>query len=150
MFGSFIHRPVLSIVISILILLLGALAIFQLPMELFPAIAPPEVNVTASYPGASAEVLVKSVVRPLERVINGVPGMKYMISTAGNDGTAIVQVRFNTGIDPEMAAVNVQNRVSTITGSLPAEVIQNGLEVKKEVNSMLMYLNVSSADTSLD
>jgi hydrophobic/amphiphilic exporter-1 (mainly G- bacteria), HAE1 family len=150
MFGKFIERPVLSIVISLVITLLGVLAISQLPVEQFPEIAPPEVNVTAQYPGANAEVLVKAVVRPLERVINGVPGMKYMISTAGNDGTAIIQVRFNTGTNTEMAAVNVQNRVSTVVGSLPAEVRENGLEVKKEVNSMLMYLNISSADTTLD
>lgn len=150
MIEKFIHRPVLSMVIAIVITLLGLLAISQSSVEQFPDIAPPEVNITAQYPGANAEVLTKTVVRPLERVINGVPGMKYMISTAGNDGTAIIQIRFQTGADPEMAAVNVQNRVSTVVGELPAEVRQNGLEVKKEVNSMLMYLNISSSDPSLD
>lgn len=150
MIAKFIHRPVLSLVIAIIITLLGLLAIFQSSVEQFPEIAPPEVNITAQYPGANAEVLTKTVVRPLERVINGVPGMKYMISTTGNDGTAIVQIRFKTGTDPEMAAVNVQNRISTVVGELPAEVRQNGLEVKKEVNSMLMYLNISSKDPSLD
>lgn len=150
MIAKFIHRPVLSLVIAIVITLLGLLAIFQSSVEQFPEIAPPEVNITAQYPGANAEVLTKTVVRPLERVINGVPGMKYMISTTGNDGTAIVQIRFKTGTDPEMAAVNVQNRISTVVGELPAEVRQNGLEVKKEVNSMLMYLNISSKDPSLD
>lgn len=150
MVAKFIRRPVLSMVIAIVIMLLGLLAISQSSVEQFPEIAPPEVNVTAQYPGANAEVLTKTVVRPLERAINGVAGLKYMISTAGNDGTAILQMRFQTGTDPEMAAVNVQNRVSTVVGELPAEVRQNGLEVKKEVNSMLMYLNISSNDPSLD
>ncbi len=150
MFNRFIRRPVLSIVISVIIGLLGFLAISDLPVTQFPDIAPPEVNVNAEYPGANAETLIKSVVRPLERVINGVPGMKYMISTAGNDGTASIQMRFKTGTDIDMAAVNVQNRVSTVEGSLPVEVRENGVEIGKEVNSMLMYLNITSSDTTLD
>ncbi len=150
MFNRFIHRPVLSIVLSLVIVLLGLLAIFRLPVTQFPDIAPPEVNVNAQYPGANAETLIKAVIRPLERVINGVPGMKYMISTAGNDGTASIQIRFKTGTDIDMAAVNVQNRVSSVVGMLPPEVRDNGLEIGKEVNSMLMYLNISSSDTTLD
>ncbi len=150
MFNRFIRRPVLSLVISVIIALLGLLTITRLPVSQFPDIAPPEVNVNVEYPGANAETLIKSVIRPLEMVINGVPGMKYMISTAGNDGTASIQMRFKTGTDIDMAAVNVQNRVSTVEGSLPVEVRENGVEIGKEVNSMLMYLNIYSTDTTLD
>jgi hydrophobic/amphiphilic exporter-1 (mainly G- bacteria), HAE1 family len=146
----FIHRPVLSIVLSILIALLGGLALFQLPMTLFPSIAPPEVNVTVEYTGANAETVTKAAIVPLERAINGVPGMKYMSSDAGNDGVGVVQVLFETGTDPDVAAVNVQNRVSAVIGELPAEVIRNGVKIAKEENAMLMYLNVYSTDTTLD
>ncbi|MCU0318992.1 MAG: efflux RND transporter permease subunit [Flavobacteriales bacterium] len=146
----FIHRPVLSIVLSILIALLGGLALFQLPMTLFPSIAPPEVNVTVEYTGANAETVTKAAIVPLERAINGVPGMKYMSSDAGNDGVGVVQVLFETGTDPDVAAVNVQNRVSAVMGELPAEVIRNGVKIAKEENAMLMYLNVYSTDTTLD
>jgi len=146
----FIHRPVLSIVLSILIALLGGLALFQLPMTLFPSIAPPEVNVTIEYTGANAETVTKAAIVPLERAINGVPGMKYMSSDAGNDGVGVVQVLFETGADPDVAAVNVQNRVSAVMGELPAEVIRNGVKIAKEENAMLMYLNLYSSDSTLD
>jgi HAE1 family hydrophobic/amphiphilic exporter-1 len=146
----FIHRPVLSIVLSILISLLGGLALFQLPMTLFPSIAPPEVNVTIEYTGANAETVTKAAIVPLERAINGVPGMKYMSSDAGNDGVGVVQVLFEIGTDPDIAAVNVQNRVSAVMGELPAEVIRNGVKIAKEENAMLMYLNLYSNDTTLD
>jgi hydrophobic/amphiphilic exporter-1 (mainly G- bacteria), HAE1 family len=149
MITRFIQRPVLSTVISLVITLLGVLAAFNLPVAQFPELAPPEVNVTAQYPGANAETLTRAVVRPLEQAINGVPDMKYMISTAGNDGTAIIQVRFAVGTDTEIAAVNVQNRVSTVLGTLPPEVRDYGLEVKKEVESILMYIDISSSDTTL-
>ena len=100
MFNKFIQRPVLSIVISLMIVLLGALALVQLPITLFPSISPPKVNVTASYPGANNELLIKSVIIPLERALNGVPGMKYIASDAGNDGEGTIQVIFNLGTDP--------------------------------------------------
>jgi hydrophobic/amphiphilic exporter-1 (mainly G- bacteria), HAE1 family len=149
MFSKFIHRPVLSIVISLIITLLGVLALTQLPMAQFPSIAPPEVNVTIEYTGANAETVTKAAIVPLERAINGVPGMKYMSSDAGNDGVGVVQIIFEVGTNPDVAAVNVQNRVAAVMGELPAEVIRNGVKIAKEENAMLMYLNIYSTDTTL-
>lgn len=146
----FIHRPVLSIVISTLITLLGILALTQLPMTQFPGVAPPEVNVTVEYTGANAETVTKAALVPLERAINGVPGMKYMSSDAGNDGVGVVQIIFEVGTDPDAAAVNVQNRVASVMGELPAEVTRNGVKIAKEENAMLMYLNIYSRDNSLE
>jgi len=108
MTAKFIQRPVLSIVISVLITLLGLLALTQLPITQFPDIAPPEVNVTTKFTGANAETNVKAVVTPLERAINGVPGMAYMNTVSGNDGLSIIQIIFKAGTNPEIAAVNVQ------------------------------------------
>ena len=150
MFEKFIQRPVLSIVISLFILLVGALAMIQLPMTQFPDIAPPEVTVTTKYTGANAEACVKAVVTPLERAINGVPGMAYMSSVSGNDGTSIIQIIFNAGSDPEIAAVNVQNRVTSVLDELPEEVIKSGVIVEKVQNSMLLYLNILSNNSDLD
>ncbi len=150
MFTKFIERPVLSIVISLLLTLLGILAIVQLPVTQFPTIAPPVVGITAEYAGANAETSVKAVVRPLEMALNGVPGMKYMSSDAGNDGTSIIRIAFETGTDPDQAAVNVQNRVASVIGKLPEEVRLYGVKVSKEVNSILLYLNISSDDQSMD
>lgn len=149
MTAKFIHRPVLSIVISVIIALLGVLALFKLPMTQFPSIAPPEVNVTIEYTGANSETVTKAAIVPLERAINGVPGMKYMSSDAGNDGVGVVQIIFDVGIDPDIAAVNVQNRVAAVMGELPEEVIRNGVKIAKEENAMLMYLNIYSNDSSL-
>src|SRR6478672_11553073 len=112
MFNKFIHRPVLSIFISLIIVFLGVLAVIKLPVTQFPSISPPKVNVTADYPGANGELMTKSVLVPLETAINGIPGMKYMESDAGNDGEASIQVIFNIGTDPNVAAVAVQNRVA--------------------------------------
>ncbi|MBC8109788.1 MAG: efflux RND transporter permease subunit, partial [Verrucomicrobia bacterium] len=150
MFNSFIQRPILSIVISLIIVLLGALAFTQLPMTQFPSIAPPEVNVTVEYTGANAETVTKAALVPLERAINGVPGMKYMSSDAGNDGVGVVQILFEVGTNPDVAAVNVQNRVSAVMAELPSEVIKNGVKIAKEENAMLMYLNIYSTDTTLE
>lgn len=149
MISKFIHRPVLSIVISLIITLLGVLAVTQLPMTQFPSIAPPEVNVTIEFTGANAETVTKAAIVPLERAINGVPGMKYMSSDAGNDGVGVVQIIFEVGTNPDVAAVNVQNRVAAVMGELPSEVIKNGVKIAKEENSMLMYLNIFSNDTTL-
>ncbi|MDJ1469112.1 efflux RND transporter permease subunit [Xanthocytophaga flava] len=149
MTSKFIHRPVLSIVLSVIILLLGILAVFRLPMTLFPSVAPPEVNVTIEYTGANAETVTKAAIVPLERAINGVPGMKYMSSDAGNDGVGVVQILFEIGTDPDVAAVNVQNRVGSVMGELPPEVTKNGVKIAKEENAMLMYLNVYSSDTTM-
>ncbi|MBL7920350.1 MAG: efflux RND transporter permease subunit [Bacteroidia bacterium] len=150
MLKKFIQRPVLSLVISLFITLLGVLALSQLPITQYPDIAPPAVAVTTKYTGANAEVSAKAVVTPLERAINGVPGMAYMTSVSGNDGTSIIQVYFKVGTDPDLAAVNVQNRVATVLDELPEEVIKAGVSTEKEVNSMLMYLNLVSSDSTLD
>lgn len=150
MFSIFIRRPVLSLVISLIIVLLGVLALFRLPVTQFPDIVPPSVTVTAKYTGANAEVCTKAVATPLERAINGVPGMTHMTTVAANNGTTIIQVYFKVGTNPDLAAVNVQNRVTTVLDELPEEVIKAGVTTEKEVNSMLMYLNIFSADTSLD
>lgn len=149
MITQLIHRPVLSVVISILITLLGLLAVSQLPMTQFPSIAPPEVNVTIEYTGANAETVTKAAIVQLERSINGVPGMKYMSSDAGNDGVGVVQIIFEIGTDPDVAAVNVQNRVAAVMGELPPEVTKNGVKIAKEENAMLMYLNIVSTDSTV-
>lgn len=150
MFSYFIHRPVLSIVISVIITLLGCIALATMPVTQFPEIEPPSVTVTTKYTGANAEVCAKAVVTPLERAINGVAGMNYMTSVSGNDGTSIIQVYFRSGIDPDLAAVNVQNRVTAVLDELPEEVLKAGVITEKEVNSMLMYLNLYSNDTTMD
>lgn len=150
MIQKFIERPVLSLVISIFIVLLGLLSMVVLPVTQYPDIAPPAVSVITKYTGANAEVCAKAVVTPLERAINGVPGMTYMSSVSGNDGTSVIQVYFEVGTDPDLAAVNVQNRVSTVLDELPEEVIKAGVSTEKEINSMLMYINLKSDDPSLD
>lgn len=150
MVRKFIERPVLSLVISIFIVLLGLLSLVTLPVTQYPDIAPPAVTVTTKYTGANAEVCAKAVVTPIERAINGVAGMTYMSSVSSNDGTSIIQVYFKVGTDPDLAAVNVQNRVATVLDELPEEVIKAGVQTEKEVNSMLMYINVKSDDPTLD
>ena len=150
MIETFIRRPVLSLVISLIITLLGVLALFQLPITQFPDIVPPSVVVTANYNGANADVCAKAVATPLERAINGVPGMTYMNSVSSNNGVTLIQVFFNVGTDPDQAAVNVQNRVTTVLDELPEEVIKAGVTTEKEVNSMLLYLNVMSKDKDMN
>src|SRR5690606_15809246 len=115
-----------------------------------PSVAPPEVNVTVEYTGANAETVTKAAIVPLERAINGVPGMKYMSSDAGNDGVGVVQILFEIGTDPDVAAVNVQNRVTAVMGELPEEVIRNGVKIAKEENAMLMYLSIHSTNPEHD
>lgn len=146
----FIRRKVLSLVISILFVLLGIMALLKMPITQFPDIVPPSVTVTAKYTGANAEVSANAVALPLERAINGVPGMTYMSTVTSNDGLTLIQVFFEVGTDPDVAAVNVQNRVTTILDELPEEVIRAGVTTEKEVNSMLMYLNITSTDPSQD
>ena len=150
MLETFIKRPVLSLVISLLITLLGLLSLFTLPVTQFPDIVPPSVVVTANYTGANAEVCTDAVAIPLERAINGVAGMTYMTSVSTNNGTTLIQVFFKVGTDPDIAAVNVQNRVTTVLDELPEEVIKAGVTTEKEVNSMLMYLNIFSDDPTAD
>ncbi|WP_278021880.1 efflux RND transporter permease subunit [Flavobacterium ginsengisoli] len=150
MIELFIRRKILSLIISVMIVLLGLLALFQLPITQFPDIVPPSVTVTAKYTGANAEVSANAVALPLERAINGVPGMTYMSTVTSNDGLTLIQVFFEVGTDPDLAAVNVQNRVTTILDELPEEVIRAGVTTEKEVNSMLMYLNITSTDKTQD
>lgn len=150
MVETFIRRPVLSLVISLILILLGFLALFKLPITQFPDIVPPSVVVTANYNGANAEVCAKAVATPLERAINGVPGMTYMNTVSSNNGVTLVQVFFNVGTDPDQAAVNVQNRVTTVLDELPEEVIKAGVTTEKEVNSMLLYLNITSSDKEMN
>ncbi|GAB3995847.1 efflux RND transporter permease subunit [Spirosoma daeguense] len=129
---------------------MGVLALTNLPVTQFPDIVPPSVTVTASYVGANAEVCTKAVATPLERAINGVPGMTYMNTVSSNDGTTLIQVFFKVGTDPDLAAMNVQNRVTSVLDELPAEVIKAGVITEKEVNSMLLYLNLVSTDPDMD
>ena len=144
----FIRRPILSGVISVVIVFLGLLAITSLPITQFPDIVPPSVTVTARYTGANADVMAKTVATPLERAINGVPGMTYMTTVCTNDGMSLTTIYFKVGTDPDVASVNVQNRVTTVLDELPEEVIRAGVITEKEVNSMLMYLNIMSTDSS--
>lgn len=150
MFKKFIRRPVLSIVISLIIVFMGVLSLVKLPITQFPSISPPKVNITAEYPGANNELLIKSVVIPLERGLNGIPGMKYMTSNAGNDGEAAIQVVFDLGTDPNVAAVNVQNRVSSVVNKLPPLVVREGVKITREEPNMLMYINLYSDDPKAD
>ena len=146
MFKKFIDRPVLATVISILLVILGVLGLTKLPLQQFPDIAPPAVQVTALYPGANAETVLRSVAPSLEESINGVENMSYMSSTASNDGSLVITVYFKLGTDPDQAAVNVQNRVSQATSQLPAEVIQAGVTTAKQQNSLIVVLSMYTDD----
>jgi len=150
MFSKFIQRPVLSIVVSLIIVFLGFLALLKLPVTQFPSISPPKVNINAEYPGANGELMIKSVVIPLERALNGLPGLKYIDSDAGNDGTATIQVVFELGTDPNIASVQVQNRVAAVVNKLPPIVVREGVKITREESNMLMYINLYSNDPSLD
>ncbi|HED30143.1 MAG TPA: efflux RND transporter permease subunit [Prosthecochloris aestuarii] len=146
MFERFINRPVLATVISVFIVLLGLIGITQLPLTQFPDIAPPSVEVSASYPGANAETIARSVAPALEEAINGVDDMTYMTSTSSNDGSLAINVFFRQGTDPDQAAVNVQNRVARATSKLPEEVTKIGVSTSKKQNSMIMLISLVSDD----
>ncbi len=146
----FIERPVLSTVISILITILGILGLMSLPVEQYPEIAPPTVQVSATYTGANAETVLNSVVIPLEEEINGVEGMTYMTSSAANDGSAKISVYFELGVNPDIAAVNVQNRVARATSKLPQAVIQTGVTTLKSQTSALMFMALYSKNKDYD
>ncbi len=148
--NTFINRPVLSTVISIIIVILGFIGLTSLPIEQYPDVAPPTISVSTTYQGANAETVLNSVVAPLEEQINGVEGMTYMTSTASNDGSARITVYFKLGTDPDMAAVNVQNRVARATSLLPAEVVQSGVITQKRMTSMLMVFTVYSENPAFD
>jgi HAE1 family hydrophobic/amphiphilic exporter-1 len=148
MFQKFIERPVLSTVISILLVIVGVLGLTKLPLQQFPDIAPPAVLVTAVYPGANAETVLRSVAPSLEESINGVEDMSYMSSTASNDGSLAITVYFRQGTDPDRAAVNVQNRVAQAQSQLPAEVIQQGITTTKQQNSLIGAIGLYTEDPS--
>lgn len=150
MLKTFIERPVLSTVISILIVILGVLGLSTLPVTQYPDIAPPTVQINASYPGANAETVMQSVVIPIEEQVNGVENMDYITSTAANDGSVSIQVIFKQGTDPDIAAVNVQNRVARATPLLPAEVTRSGVTTQKQQTSALMFLAFYSTSKNYD
>ena len=147
---TFIDRPILACVISVLILMLGLISLFNLPMEQYPDIAPPTVMISTSYTGANAETVQKSVIVPLEEAINGVENMTYMTSTSTNNGSGSITVYFKQGTDPDMATINTKNRVSEAEGLLPAEVTKVGVTVEKRQNSTLKILTLYSPDNSYD
>ena len=146
MLKKFIERPVLSTVVSIIIVMLGILGIQQLPVTQYPDIAPPTVQVTTSFPGANAETILESVIIPIEEQINGVEGMTYITSSASNNGSATITVFFEQGYDADIAAVNVQNRVSRANAILPDEVIRTGVVTEKRQNSALLYAAMYSTN----
>src|ERR1700753_4051552 len=150
MFSKFLHRPALAIVISIIILFLGGLSIKTLPISQSPSVAPPSVVVTVAYPGASANVLVDSVLVILEQAINGVPDMRYMASAATSAGEATIQITSEPGTTPNVAVLNVQNRIQTVKNRLPPLVEREGIIVMQAMTSMLMYVNIYSDDDDHD
>ncbi|GAA4438439.1 efflux RND transporter permease subunit [Bremerella cremea] len=150
MFSKFLHRPALAIVISLLILFMGGLAITALPISQFPSVAPPSVVVSVSFPGASAKILVDSTLVILERAINGVPDMRYMTSAATSAGEATIMITFEPGTDPNIAVLNVNNRIQMVKNQLPPIVEREGIIVMQNMTSMLMYVNVYSKDPNHD
>ena len=150
MLKTFIERPVLSTVISIIIVVLGIIGISTLPVEQYPDIAPPTVMISATYPGANADVVMNSVVIPIEEQVNGVEGMTYMTSSAANNGMAMTFVYFKQGTNPDIAAVNVQNLVARATPLLPQEVTQIGVTVQKQQNSTILGIALSTDNDEYD
>lgn len=150
MLKKFIDNPVLSTVISIIIVILGLLGLFSLPISQYPDIAPPAVEVSTAYQGSSADVVMKSVIVPLEEQINGVENMTYMTSKASNDGSASITINFKQGTDPDMAAINVQNRITKATSLLPAEVVKMGITTSKRLNSEVFSFLLYSEDGKYD
>ncbi|MDQ1100687.1 HAE1 family hydrophobic/amphiphilic exporter-1 [Chryseobacterium sp. SORGH_AS909] len=149
MLNKIIKRPVLATVISIILVLLGVVGLQRIPMTQFPEIAPPTVFVSGVYPGANAESVIRSVITPLEQAINGVENMQYMTSSASNDGGFSITIVFKQGVNPDQAAVNVQNRVAQVNAQLPAEVIRLGLTTTKQQTSNLMVVNINSEKPEL-
>ena len=150
MVGFFIQRPIFASAIAAILVLAGAVCFFLLPVSQFPEITPPQVVVSANYPGASAQVVADTVTTPLEEQINGVEGMTYMSSASSNDGSSTITVTFNVGYPLNIAAVDVQNRVSQAASSLPAIVNQGGVTIKKQNPNFVLIVNLTSPDRSVD
>lgn len=150
MLKTFIERPVLSTVISVIIVILGILGIISLPITQYPEIAPPTVQISANYPGANAQTVLESVIIPIEEQVNGVEGMDYISSTATNNGSASIQITFKQNVDPDIASVNVQNRVARATPLLPAEVTRSGVVTQKQQTSALMFVSFYSENEDYD
>ncbi len=148
--GFFIHRPVFSMVVSILIVIVGLIGLTLLPIDQYPQIASPVIQVSATYPGASAQTVTQAVATPIEQELNGTPGMLYMESSSTNSGAFTLNVTFDLSVDADLAAVEVQNRVKEAEGRLPAEVIQNGISVSKQASSRLMTITLQSDDPKFD
>lgn len=146
----FIDRPVFSIVISILIVIVGFIGLTMLPIDQYPQITPPVVKISASYPGASALTVAQAVATPIEQQLNGTPGMLYMESTSSNSGSFSASVTFDINVDPELAAVDIQNRIKLAESRLPAEVVQNGINVERQSPSQLMTICLTSSDPKFD
>lgn len=146
MIKKIIKRPVLATVVSIILVLLGIISLTKLPVTRFPDIAPPTVSVSGTYPGGNSESVIRSVIIPLEESINGVEGMDYMTSSAGDDGSFSTTIVFKLGTNPDLAAVNVQNRVSQVNSQIPSEVLQAGITTSKRQNSSIMMLSLTSND----
>ena len=146
----FLEHPVFAIVISIVIFIIGGIGLLLLPVDQYPDIVPPVVRVTASYPGADATTVTQAVATPIEQELNGTPGMIYMSSTSSNSGGFSALVTFDIDTDPELAAVDIQNRIKKAEARLPAEVVQNGISVSKETASRLMTITILSDDPKFD
>ena len=146
----FIDRPVFSTVLSIIIVIVGAIGLALLPVDQYPQIVPPVVRVSASYPGADAQTVTQAVATPIEQELNGTPGMIYMESSSSNSGGFSATVTFDISVDPDLAAVDVQNRLKKAEARLPAEVVQNGISVEKQSSNQLMTLTLTSDDPRFD
>ena len=146
----FLDHPIFSIVVSIVILLVGAIGLMLLPIDQYPQIVPPVVKITASYPGADAQTVTQAVATPIEQELNGTPGMLYMESTSSNSGAFNATVTFDISTDPDLAAVDIQNRIKKAESRLPSEVVKNGLSVEKQAASKLMTITLLSSDPKFD
>ena len=147
---TFINRPKFAFVISIVITIGGLISMGILPINMYPELTPPQIQINAFYPGASAQVVEESVIRPIEEQVNGVENMIYIESTAANNGSANITVYFEVGTDSDIAQVNVQNRVALAQSSLPEEVIRQGVDVKKQASNMLLGISLYSTNDTLD
>src|SRR5437588_9642238 len=150
MINFFIERPIFASALAIIMVIAGAICLPLLPVSQFPQITPPQIIVKATYPGASSQIVADTVTTPLEQQLNGVQGMIYMSSVSANDGTSTITLTFDVGYSPDIAAVDVQNRVSQATGQLPAIVNQGGITITKQNPNFVLIVNLFSPDKSLD